>query len=88
MERYQKQGIYLFVLTKGALTGVVFACVLFLQPETFPDPPSLFQILLCLIVGWLFCLGLWFFVGWYFNEIKKRLNLQSNSAITSSKDQT
>ena len=80
IERYQKEGIYRFVAIKGSLSGLAFACLVVLQPETFPHPPSFIQFLLCLIAGWLLGYGLWFFVMWYFGKIKKRLDLHSPEA--------
>jgi hypothetical protein len=80
LERYQKQGISRFVIVKGSLSGLMFAMVDFIQPDTFPEMPSYFEVLSCLMAGWLFGIGLWFFVMWYFGRIKKRLDESADVA--------
>jgi hypothetical protein len=77
LARYQKEGIHRFAAFKGALFGLTFAVVDFLQPENFPHPPSLIGLLFCLGAGWLSGYALWFFAGWYLGRIKKRLDLQN-----------
>ena len=83
MKRYQAKGIFWFVAIKGPLFGLLFVVVIFLHPEvlapgTVPHLPSLFQVLLCLLAGWLVSYGLWFFFMWYFGKIKKRLDLEES----------
>lgn len=83
MECYQKKGIFWFVAIKGSLFGLLFVVLIFFRPdiffpETVPHLPSLFQVLLCLLTGWLVCYGLWFFFMWHFGKIKKHLGLEES----------
>ncbi len=71
MERYQKQGIYKFVLVKGSLAGLAFAVMTFLNWDTPFDLPWYLDLLFWLVLGLLFGIGLWFFAMWYFAKIKK-----------------
>jgi len=74
MGRYQKQGIYRFVMVKGTLTGLMCAVIGFLNSVTLFNMPWYFDLLSWLIIGWLFGIGMWFFVMWYFAKIKNYIH--------------